>query len=159
MALTNAKDIVEWITIAIYETHSQKTIVRYTFETAVLATNEEDVTASSLAALDNALRAHLCRILGGFALPESVESSLNAKVKDTEKTFDFVVGTKGVRANDKWMPAHGKERRELSANDAGADIDKSDSSASVLTVPIKDADSFSVTAQIRSRLEFVENKT
>lgn len=133
------KDLVEWIGIAVYESQSQKSIARYVFETSVMARNEEDVSATSLGCVDNAFRAHLCRVLSNRGAAGRREGE-GAERDGGELSFDYVIGTNGVRTDDAWMPADGA-------------VERRDPGEHALSTPLKDADLSSNTLRVASRLE------
>lgn len=154
------KDLIEWIAIAVYECQSQKSIARYVFETSVVARNEEDVNAASLACVDNAFRAHLCRVLSNRGATDVRDESADEKRGDqSELSFDYVVGTKGVHTDENWMPADGGERREPrwrsgTAEEGGPTAPPvAVPPAHAVCIPLKDADLASATLRLRSRLE------
>lgn len=121
---------VESVAIAVFTAASGKVCARYVFDMCVLAPTGASAMAAALAALDVQLRAHLVRILAQPA---------REVTEGEERSWDFVVRTTGVQMGKEWVPADGRERREIDEAEA---------------VPIKDADGYAETAQIASRVEY-----
>lgn len=121
---------VESVAIAVFSASTGSVRARYVFDVCVLAPTGAAAMATELAALDVQLRAHLVRILAEPA----------REVEDGgERSWDFFVRTTGVQTGKEWVPADGRERREIDE---------------AVAVPIKDADGYAETAQIASRIEY-----
>ncbi|CAN8069686.1 unnamed protein product [Agarophyton chilense] len=135
-------DAVRSVAVVVLQGEQHRVIARYTFETRVVARHAHDVSDVALAALDDALRAQLCRVLHHGAEELSLAAACSPaelQQQQQQRTFDVIVSTSGVHADARWMRASAREQHSVSSP--------------VLTVALKDADEVACTARVQSWLQ------